>query len=65
VTAGSPAEKAGLLPGDVLVALDGRTVADVKGLSAVLRSLAPGATVDITILRGGEQRRVTATLEAR
>jgi hypothetical protein len=65
VVAGSPAEKAGLLAGDVLVALDGRPIADVKGFSAALKALGVGATVEVTILRDGAERRVAATLEAR
>lgn len=65
VVAGSPAERAGLRAGDVLRAIDGAPVADLRGYSALLRSLAPGRAVRITILRDGKEQVVEATLAER
>jgi serine protease DegQ len=63
VEAGSPAKKAGLQSGDVVIAIDGQPV---QG-SAHLRNrigLSPiGSAVTLTIRRGQEERRVAVTIE--
>lgn len=62
VTAGGPAEEAGVLAGDVLVAVDGANIAelDVSALSALIRG-EEGTRVKVTILRGEEQKEFTLT----
>ena len=65
VTDGSPAAKAGLQAGDVIVELAGQPVADLKGYAAALRAHQPGEAVAVTFLRGEERRTVTVTLGAR
>jgi len=45
VTAGSPAEKAGLLPEDVILSADGRAIEDNSDLSRYIASKSPGSTV--------------------
>ena len=65
VMPGSAAEKAGLVAGDVLNAFDGEPVADLRGYSTLLKSKQPGDTVEVTVLRDGEQVTVTATLGER
>jgi hypothetical protein len=62
ITAGSPADRAGLRAGDVMVGFDGRDIEDLYGFTAALRSHAPGDTVAITVLRGQERATVTAVL---
>jgi S1-C subfamily serine protease len=49
----SPAEKGGLLLGDVLLTLDGKTTTDVDDLHAALRGDVVGRTVKAVVLRGG------------
>lgn len=49
----SPAQRAGLLIGDVLVGLDGVTLHDTDDLQIVLNSDRVGATVTVEIIRGG------------
>ncbi len=61
----SPAAKAGLQPGDVLVALAGEEVKDLRGYAGLLRKHAPGDEVCLTILRGEETLKVTVTLGTR
>ncbi len=62
VTDGSPAEKAGLKPGDVVIGVDGRTVDDNNDLSRYIASKAPGDTVRLQVVRDGEERPVSVTL---
>jgi len=52
VVRGGPADKAGMRPGDVITALDGKQVATVEDFLAVLRPHRPGDTVTVTFLRG-------------
>jgi len=65
VMPGSAAEAAGIRAGDVVVALAGAEVADLRQYSAALKALEPGDEVTVTLLRGGEEITVTATLGAR
>ena len=62
VVAGGPAEQAGLRPGDVVTALDGRVVEDPGDLVAVVQSLDVGREVAVAFTRDGAEReaRVTA-----
>jgi Zn-dependent M28 family amino/carboxypeptidase len=55
VSEGSPAEAAGLKGGDVMVSFDGRTVKDLRDLSYLLKEKKAGDTVEIVVLRGGEE----------
>ncbi|MDQ2839875.1 MAG: S1C family serine protease [Acidobacteriota bacterium] len=54
VEADSPAEKAGLLLGDVLLTLDGKPMADIDDLHAALRGDVVGKSVKAAVLRGGK-----------
>ena len=54
VASGSPAEQAGLGPGDTLVALDG--MAPSFGRFQALRSLRPGDPLELTVRNGGSAR---------
>ncbi|WP_406285999.1 trypsin-like peptidase domain-containing protein [Embleya sp. NBC_00896] len=64
IRSGGPAERAGLKPGDVIKAIDGRRVHDANELIVAIRSKAPGAVAKITIERDGAERTVDMTLEA-
>jgi len=50
----SPAEKAGLMQGDVLVSLGGQTVTDIEALQTALGLGTVGKTVTVKVVRGGE-----------
>jgi S1-C subfamily serine protease len=65
VEADSPAGAAGLLVGDILVAIEGDPVGDTEELRAALGPDRVGATVRLDILRGGEPAEVQATLVER
>ncbi len=62
VTPGSPAEKAGLQPEDVILVADGRAIEGNGDLSRYIASKAPGAVVKIELQRGKERRSVSVTL---
>jgi hypothetical protein len=62
VAPGSPAASAGVRAGDVLIALDGLPIADLRGYSAALKARQPGDTVELTVRRDGEEKVLTATL---
>jgi len=53
VELGGPADQAGVLIGDVLVALDGRSVSDTGDVLAMLGSEQVGKTISAHIIRGG------------
>lgn len=65
VTAGSPADKAGVKTGDVVLALGERPVADLQGMTDALGSFKPGDTTTVTVLRGTERVVLTVTLGSR
>jgi serine protease Do len=62
VTDGSPADKAGLKPEDVVVAVDGRPVADNGELTRYIASRTPGTTVQLKVVRKGAEKTVPVTL---
>jgi serine protease Do len=55
VTPGSPAEKAGVKEGDVLLKVDDKDIANLQGFSAILRGLSPGQTVKVVLDRAGQR----------
>jgi carboxyl-terminal processing protease len=60
---GSPAEKAGLLPGDQIVAIDGKDMTGTTPEVALTKVLGPeGTNVTLTILRQGEQKTFDVTI---
>ena len=63
VEKGSPAEKAGLKPDDIIVGLNGHPVGRFLLLRRELLSLRPGVQLSLTVFRDGTLREVKATLE--
>jgi putative serine protease PepD len=62
---GTPADRAGLQEGDVVVAVEETTVSDGIGLIVAIRSHQPGETVSLTVRRNGQERTVQITLDAK
>lgn len=65
VESGSPAEKAGLYVGDVLVSLDGKGVQDPRDVQSALGPDSVGKTIAAQILRGGKLEQVSLTIAER
>jgi serine protease DegQ len=63
VRARSPAEAAGLKPGDVIVSLNGKSVAGEQDLHNIEGLTAPGAAVDVGIVRDGKALTVSTALK--
>jgi putative serine protease PepD len=62
IVPGGPADRAGLQPGDVIVAIDDKPVADSSELIVAIRSRSPGDTVNLTVHRGSDEESVKVTL---
>jgi S1-C subfamily serine protease len=65
VEGGTPADKAGLLVGDIAVALAGQAVEDTDDLQQLLGPERVGKATTISILRGGDLREVKVTVGER
>jgi hypothetical protein len=65
VRAGSPADKAGVRQGDVIVTFGGLTVRTLEDFTFALRGRRPGDRVEVTVVREGAEQRVEAVLEER
>ena len=63
VTAGGPADKAGIRAGDVILAIDGRPVTDPDELIVAIRAHEPGDVVELKVRTGKDSRTVRVTLD--
>lgn len=61
----SPAETAKLQVGDILVSLNGETVADIEDLQTALRGDIVGQTAKVLLIRGGEPVEVPVAITER
>ena len=62
VTSGTPAARAGIEAGDVVVAVDGKRITSAASLGGVIRQHKPGDEVEIELDRDGDSVTVHATL---
>jgi Do/DeqQ family serine protease len=65
VTAGAPGDKAGLKSGDVITAIDGKSVEGPDDLTMDVISHAPGSRVSLDVIRNGQSMKVEVTLGTR
>jgi putative serine protease PepD len=65
VVPGGPADDAGLQPGDVIRAVDGKPVNNSSDLSTIINGKAPGEHVSLTVDRGGQEQTIDARLRSR
>ncbi len=62
VVADSPADKAGLKDGDIIVKINDIAVGARGGVASLIAEYAPGDVVELTISRGGAERVIKVTL---
>ena len=65
VREGSPAEKAGIQGGDVVIRFAGKDITDLYAYTYALRDHKPGDVVEVVVLRDGKEVVLTATLGRR
>jgi S1-C subfamily serine protease len=65
IGSGSPAERAGLEPGDVVVAVDGRPIASAGQLHQAVAASRPGQQMRLQLVRGSSSMTVEVALAAR
>jgi serine protease Do len=65
VVEGSPAEKAGMQNGDVIVRFNNEEITSVRKLTRLLGETAPDHQAKLTVIRNGGEREITATLAKR
>ena len=62
---GTPAEKAGLQTGDVIVRINGQKVTDAVALGQAIDAKQPGDTITLTYTRNGSTHTTRVTLATR
>jgi hypothetical protein len=65
VRKGSPAEKAGVMGGDIIVKFGGKTVKNIYDYTYALQEFKPGEEVELTVRRGDKTLQLKAVLERR
>ena len=62
VTAGGPADRAGIKRGDVVTAINNQPVIDTNSLRNQVASMKPGSTASVTVVRSGREQNMQVTL---
>ena len=62
---GGPADKAGVKPGDVLVAIDGKPIVDPQSVLNVVTGIAPGSAAKLKLKRKGQDLELAVTVGRR
>jgi serine protease Do len=62
VSAGGPADKAGIKRGDVITAINNQSVADNNAARNEIAKLAPGSSATVTFVRNGHEQTTQVTL---
>jgi S1-C subfamily serine protease len=65
IESGGPSAKAGILIGDILISLGGKSVEDTEDVQAALEGHAVGTAIETVVSRGGEQRGISVTIGER
>jgi serine protease Do len=64
VVPGTPAETAGIKPGDVIISFNGTEVTDAHGLQLAVSQCEPGSPATVKLIRDGVQKNISVTLAA-
>ncbi|MBU4263498.1 MAG: DegQ family serine endoprotease [Proteobacteria bacterium] len=62
VSPGSPAEKAGILPGDIIVEYKGKEITQMNMLPTLVAQTPVGETVNVALFRNGKKKNVSVTV---
>ena len=62
---GDPAYKVGIIPGDIVLSINGENTNSPEQIIAMITKLQPGTNIKIKILRGWEERELTALIVQR
>ncbi len=65
VFSGTPADQAGMKAGDVLIAVDGKPVADSTGMLALISAIAPGKGAALKVIRAQKEVDLKVTVGTR
>ena len=65
VMRGSPADQAGIKPGDILLGIAGKNVEDSQSMLDTIAALSPGATTQFEMRRNGQKRNVAVVIGKR
>ncbi len=65
VTAGGPAEKAGLREGDTLTKVDGKAITQPDAVADAITTRSPGDRIEVEVSRGGQSQTLQITLGTR
>jgi len=65
IYSGSPAQKAGLKEGDIILEFNGEKITTENSLAKILAKYNPGDTVTLKVLRNGQEKTFQATLSER
>ncbi|MCX6804831.1 MAG: trypsin-like peptidase domain-containing protein [Patescibacteria group bacterium] len=63
VLPGSPADKAGLQEGDIIIKLDGKDINELTSISSVIGKKKSGDKIEVVYLRDGKQNKATLVLD--
>lgn len=59
---GTPAQKAGIEPGDVIVEFNGKKVTDTHSLQLMVTQMSPGSEASVKVIRNGSEKTLTVKL---
>ena len=62
---GDPADKVGIIPGDIVLSINGENTNSPEQIIAMITKLQPGTNIKIKILRGWQERELTALIVQR
>jgi serine protease Do len=64
VAEGSPAERAGLSDGDIILSFNGTEILELRDLTRAVAGTAPDATADVVVLHKGKESTFEVTIGA-